>query len=127
METDEDRGFSTGILAFRNIDRVEQQFCLIVSVAYAMLAIAQNRTLFPAFDQPVANYVQRRTALAFGDLARWARGSVHIEEPDVSPASRLGLIHFYGGVGHATPKIDRMRKYLLAIEQPTDESKVISL
>jgi hypothetical protein len=104
-------GISTGILGFRNVDCVKSQFQAVLGSAYAFAREQARRDYFPAFDQPFANYIFRKGFSAIGELEHRAAVNLYIHEPSHRPEDRLGLIHFAGGVGNATPKVERMRGY----------------
>jgi hypothetical protein len=120
-----DPGFSTGILGFRNVACVETMFRLILNSAYEYARIAMRRDSFPAFDQPFANYVLCKGTLPLVSLERWAFGSSYVVEPRTDRQSRRGLIQFAGGVGNASPKVERMQRYLatLAAEAAPDNDE----
>jgi hypothetical protein len=111
----EDKGLSTGILGFRNAACVKAAFGSILGSAYAFAREASTRDYFGAFDQPFANYVLRKGPYQVKSLENRAIVSLYIFDPSEAPADRRGLIHFAGGVGNATPKVERMRSYLAAI------------
>ena len=114
--SDTDLGFSTGILAFRNTRHVQGLFRLILESTWEYARSAMTRDAFSAFDQPIANYVVRKNFPTPRSLEAWAVVSLYVKEPSYAPESRLGLIHFAGGVGNATPKIERMRQYLQRLD-----------
>ena len=110
-------GISTGILGFRNVGCVAVPFKAILDGSYGFARGAMQRDYFPAFDQPFANYVFRKWFSAIRPLEGRAVVNLYIDDPSVRPEDRLGLIHFAGGVGNASPKIERMRVYLEMITQ----------
>jgi hypothetical protein len=106
------RGFSSGIFAFRDIDEQRKLFRTIIETAYSVSNSAGKRDLFECYDQPFFNYVLRKTGL--GDTTLFADAVLvhHNHLPMLTAPVRKGFVHFAGGVGNAPPKLAHMMSYI---------------
>jgi hypothetical protein len=108
----EERGYSSGVFAFRHVDEQRELFGLIVDTAYAFSVAAGARDRFQFFDQPFFNYVLYKTRQPAASILG-ARVEIQLSH-DPAPAAPVGkgLVHFAGGVGNAVPKLTLMTDYL---------------
>ncbi len=105
----DERGFSTGLIGFRDAAQAAESFATIVESCLRMASMTENRDLFDTYDQPFANYIMRKLGGYATDLLtpRCAAPA-----PPADPEERPGFVHFAGGVGNAGPKLARMRDYV---------------
>ena len=104
-------GISSGVFAFQNVNLHRLFFETIISIGYGYFNASLNRNIFSAFDQPFFNYALYKMAILQNlSLSHW----VHIHNngnPPLTSKVEKGLVHFAGGVGNTTPKIEHMTKY----------------
>lgn len=103
-----DTGFSTGVLGFKNANLVRADFATIINCIYSQIETGTSRQSHQVYDQPVANYYYNK--LSCYDLValdEHVHGWPALEDENVAGK---GLIHFCGGVG-PMHKIDRIRSY----------------
>jgi hypothetical protein len=114
-------GLSSGIFAFQNVGQHRTLFDAIVSMAYGFVTTSGPRNAFAMYDQPFFNYVLYKMNHPLGTiLAEWVHIYFHGQEPIGSRVGK-GFVHFAGGVGIATPKLEHMTNYekLLAMTPAT--------
>ena len=105
-------GFSSGTLAFRDVETQRTVFRTIVATAYRVASLADRRDVFEYFDQPIFNYVTYKARAVSGSLLEnFLRIYINNQPPLTEPVGK-GLVHFAGGVGNAEPKLTHMMRYL---------------
>jgi len=106
-----ERGFSTGLMAFRDVADVAELFAQIVACSYAFARVTDNRHHFETYDQPFANYVLRKLG-GFNTSVLTNYSVTYGPDHRVDHTRRCGFAHFAGGVGRAAPKLQRMQDYV---------------
>ncbi len=109
-----ERGFSTGVIGIPDVAAAAEPFDALLALAMAQCA-RHGTSGLPAFDQRFANYLFHK--LIDYDDTVINRHETYCNGRDPDPARRLGLAHFAGGLGNATPKLARMSAYLATLLQ----------
>ncbi|MGG3812747.1 hypothetical protein ABEV34_14010 [Methylorubrum rhodesianum] len=108
-------GFSTGVIGFRNTQRVKIDFESIVNCIYLQIQTGTDRHSHQVYDQPVANYYfNKLSSYDVVAVDRFIHGWPPIENDQITGK---GLIHFCGGVG-PMHKIDRIKSYFEHVMAP---------
>ncbi len=113
-----ERGFSTGILGFANVDLAADAFSAILRSAYGHAASTGDRSFFAGYDQPIANYVLRKLGLASFTLMEQMASFCRVQPGTrtlPSDSHPRGLVHFNGVVGDSTSKREAMQHYLTSL------------
>ena len=109
-------GLSSGVFGAPSIDHIANHCRSIVACSYAYAEANNNRRMLDLMDQPFFNYALRKLGGFDLSLTPFV-GSVFGlgYNFDFTKNERKGLIHFCGGVGNATPKIDAMHRYVAGL------------
>ena len=106
------RGYSSGVLAFKNTPEQRLLFRTIADATYRVATLADRRDVFEYFEQPFLNYVTFQSkSIGGGLLSKFVRIYLN-HQPTLNEPLRIGLVHFAGGVGNTVPKLTHMTNYV---------------
>ncbi|WP_041796118.1 hypothetical protein [Pararhodospirillum photometricum] len=107
-----DFGMNSGSICAKNLFVLRESFELIPRLQRAHDTQASEPL---TFDQPFFNYVVYKLGLQDPSVfLKHIRLNGHEQPP--SPNDRRGLVHFMGGVGNSSPKLNRMRDYVTLLD-----------
>lgn len=114
-----DYGFSTGIILYRNNERLKNSFLAVRKTIERQSLIFGHRDIFRCYDQPIANYIMHKFEKTdYRIMEKYAcnydssKESVeYVEYEKYILSLSVSIVHFCGGVGAYNWKLNAMKKF----------------
>jgi len=116
-------GVSSGTFIFRHVHDQGHFFNAVINTAYKYLRY--NKYPHRGSDQAIFNYILCKSKLGTTDFMD---GLYHLymnHHPIIQAPLNKGFVHFAGGIGNSSPKLDHMKAYYNVLRHEKDQSDLI--